>query len=138
MRDGLLPCPQWSPLSSGMSGLDDDLSKLAATCSTSLVAELGRGNAEKLTMMKERNEQNGKIVPIASEKHAIRKEIDLSKLVTIDQQSLSDAREELKYLKASQDYDSDSPEVKESKMYEQILSERYIRALQDLANHSRE
>ena len=39
-------------------------------------------------------------------------------------------RQELKYLKASQDYDSDSPEVKESNMYEQVLSERYNRALQ--------
>ena len=121
-----------------MSGVDDGLSKIAATRTTSLVAELGRGNAEKLTMMKERNEQNGRIVIIVNEKHAVRKEIDLSKLVTMHRQSYSDARKELKYLKASQDYDSDSPEVKESKMYEQILSERYNRALQDLANHSRE
>ena len=121
-----------------MSEVDDGLSIIAATCTTSLVAELGKGNAEKLTMMKERNEQNGWIVTIVSEKHALRKEIDLSKLVTMHQQSLSDARKELKYLKASQDYDSDSPKVKESKMYEQILSERYNRALQDLANHSRE
>ena len=68
MRDCLLPYPQWSPLSSGMSGVDDGLSKMAATCITSLVAELGGGNAEKLTMMKERNEQNGRIVSIASEK----------------------------------------------------------------------
>ena len=63
--------------------MDDGLSKIAATRTTSLVAELGRGNAEKLTMMKERNEQNGRIVSIASEKHAIGKEIDLSKLMNI-------------------------------------------------------
>ena len=90
-----------------MSGVDDGLSKIAATHTTSFVAELGRGNAEKLTITKERNEQNGRIVSIASEKHAIGKEIDLSKLVTMHRQSLSDARKELKYLKASQDFDSD-------------------------------
>ena len=73
---------------------------------------------------------------MASAKHAIRKEIDLSKLVSMHQQSLSDAWLELKVLKASQDYDSDSPEVKELKAFEQVLSERYNRALQDLANHS--
>ena len=54
------------------------------------------------------------------------------------QQSLSDAQQELKVLKASQDYDSDSPEVKESKVFEQVLSDRYNRAVQDLANHSGE
>ena len=138
MRDSLLPCPQWSPLSSGMSVGDDGPTKTAATRTTSLIAELGRGNTEKLTLMKERNEQNERIVSMASEKHAIRKEIDLSKLVSMHRQSLSDARQELKALKASQDYDSDSPEVKESKAFEQVLSERYNRALQDLAKHSRE
>ena len=84
--------------------------------------------------MKERNEQNERIVSMASEKHAIRKEIDLSKWVSMHRQSLSDARQELKDLKASQDYDSDSPEAKESKAFEQVLSERYNRALQDLAS----
>ena len=67
--------------------------------------------------MKEGNEQNERIVSMASEKHAIRKEIDLSKLVSMHQQSLSDAWLELKVLKASQAYDSDSPEVKESKRH---------------------
>ena len=66
-------------------------------------------------MMKERNKQNGRIVSIASDNHAIRKEIDLTNLVTIHQQSLSDDRQELKHLKASQEYDSDSPENKEIK-----------------------
>ena len=101
-----------------------------------MIAELGRGNTEKLTLKKERNEQNERIVNMASEKHAIRKEIDLSKLVSMHGQSLSVARQELKALKASQDNDSDSPELKESKAFEQVLSERYNRALQDLANHS--
>ena len=83
-----------------------------------MIAELGRGNTEKLTLMKERSEQNERIVSMVSEKHAIRKEIDLSKLVSMHRQSLSDARQELKGLEASQDYDSDSPEVKESKAFE--------------------
>ena len=121
-----------------MSGLDDGQSKTAATHTTSFVAELGRGNAEKLTITKERNEQNGRIVIIVSEKHAVRKEIDLSKLVTMHRQSLRDARKELKHLRASKDYDSDSPEVTESKGHEYTLSERYNRALQDLVNHSQE
>ena len=88
--------------------------------------------------MKEGNEQNERIVSMASEKHAIRKEIDLSKLVSMHQPSLSDAWLELKVPKASQAYDSDSPEVKESKAFEQVLSERYNRAVQDLARHSQE
>ena len=54
---------------------------------------------------------------MGGEKHAIRKEIDLSKLVSMQQQSLSDAWLELKVPKASQAYDSDSPEVKESKRH---------------------
>ena len=53
--------------------------------------KLGRGNTEKLTLMKERNQQNESIVSMASEKHAIRKEIDLSKLLSMHRQSLSDA-----------------------------------------------
>ena len=48
-----------------------------------MIAELGRENTEKLTLMKERNEQNERIVSMGSEKHAIRKEIDLSKLVSM-------------------------------------------------------
>ena len=67
MSNSLHPCHQWSPLSNGVGEVDDGISKTAATCTRSLVAELGRGNAEKLTMMKERNEQNGRIVSIASE-----------------------------------------------------------------------
>ena len=66
------------------------------------------------------------------------KEIDLSNFVTMHWQTSSDGRQELKYLIASQDYDSDSPEVKESKMYEQVLSEQYNMDLQDMANHSPE
>jgi hypothetical protein len=125
MRDSLLPCPQWSTLSSGMSVVDDGSTKTAATWTTSLIAELGRGNTEKLTLMKERSEQNERIISMASEKHAIRNEIDLSKLVSMHQQSLSGAWLELKVLKALQEYYySALPEVKESKAFEQVLSER--------------
>ena len=67
MRDSLRPCPQWSPLSNSVGEVDNGLSRTAATCTRSLVTELGRGDAEKLTMMIERNEQNGRIVSIASE-----------------------------------------------------------------------
>ena len=81
MRDSLLSCPQWSQLPSGMSGVDDGLSKTAATHTIPLVTELGKGNAEKLTMMKVRNEQNEKIVSMANEKYAVWKEIDLFRFV---------------------------------------------------------
>ena len=57
-------------MSNRISLVDDGLIKAAATCTASLVAELGRGNREKLTLMKERNEQNEKIVSIAGENHA--------------------------------------------------------------------
>ena len=56
---------------------------LVATHTTSFVAELGRGNTERLTMTNERNTQKGRIVSIASEIHAIGKEIQKSKLITI-------------------------------------------------------
>ena len=67
----------------GTSAVDYGLSLTATMHTTSLVAKLGQENAEKLTMMKERNEQNGWIVTKASEKHSIRKEIDVSKIVTM-------------------------------------------------------
>ena len=69
MRDTLLPYPQWSRLSNGVSVDIDGLTTLASTCTTSLVSELSRGSTEKLSPMKERNEQNGRT---ASAKLAVR------------------------------------------------------------------
>ena len=52
--------------------------------------------------MKERNDLNGimiqqntKMLNIADEKHAMRKEMDLSKLLVMHKQSLYDAQQEL-------------------------------------------
>ena len=64
--------------------------------------------------MKERNDYNGvmiqqnaKMLKMADEKHAVRREMDLSKLLLMHKQSLHDAWQELKRLQASQDYDTD-------------------------------
>ena len=55
--------------------------------------------------MKERNEYNGvmiqqnaKMLKMADEKHAVRREMDLSKLLLLHKQSLYDAQRELKRL----------------------------------------
>ena len=68
---------------------------------------IGRGNIETPKYMKVRNEhtgimiqQNAKMLNIADEKHAMRKEMNLSKLLVMHKQSLHDAHQELKRLQA--------------------------------------
>ena len=56
-------------------------------------------------------QQNAKMLNIADEKHAMRKEMDLSKLLLMLKQSLHDAWQKLKKLQALQDYDTDSFET---------------------------
>ena len=64
----------------------------------SALEEIRRGNGERIKCMKERNDlngimiqQNAKMLNIADEKHAMRKEVDLSKLLVMHKQSLHDA-----------------------------------------------
>ena len=92
--------------------------------------------------MKERNDYNGviiqqnaKMLKMADEKHAVRRETNLSKLLLMYKQSLCDARQELKRLQTSQDYDTDSSETREAKCYVFVLSNRYSNTIQQLENH---
>jgi hypothetical protein len=55
------------------------------------------------------------MLKMAHEKHAVRREMDLSKLLLLHKQSLHDAQQELKRLQTSQDYDKDSSETWETK-----------------------
>ena len=107
--------------------------------------------------MKERNEQNAKVVQlnqklpaITDEKDTImkemdlmmkkmdlvRKEMDLTNLLAIHEQSLTSARERLSKLKGSLNYDSDSSEAREAKSCVCVLSIRHNRTLQSLEKHS--
>ena len=42
-----------------------------------LVAEIGKGNVERTTIMKERNAQSENMLNIATVRHAVRTEMDL-------------------------------------------------------------
>ena len=66
---------------------------------------------------------------ITDEKHAMRKEVDLSKLLVMHKQSLHDARQELKKLQALQDYDTDSSETQDAKCYVCVLSNCFNKTL---------
>ena len=73
---------------------------------------------------------------MTDEKHAVRREMDLSKLHLLHKQSLHDAWQELKRLQASQDYDTDSSETREAKCYIPVLSNKYSNdTIQQLENH---
>ena len=92
--------------------------------------------------MKERNDYNGvmiqqnaKMMKMADEKHAVRREMDLSKLFLMHKQSLHDAWQELKRLQTSQDFNTDSSETREEKCYVHVLSNRYSNTIQQLENH---
>ena len=108
----------------------------------SVLEEIGRNNRERTRYMKERNDynevmiqQNAKMLKMADEKHAVRREMDLSKLLLMHKQSLHDAQQELRRLQASQDYDTDSSETREAKCYVCVLSNRYSNTIQQLENH---
>ena len=58
-----------------MNVADDSLTTPVVSHTTSLADELGRGNTVRLTMVNERNDQSGRIVSVASEIHAISKEL---------------------------------------------------------------
>ena len=66
----------------------------------------------------------------------VRKEMQLSKLLVMHQQSLSNAREQLKKLKTMEGYETDSSETREAKLCVRVLSTRYNITLQRLENHA--
>ena len=108
----------------------------------SVLEEIGRNNGERTRYMKERNDynevmiqQNAKMLKMADEKHAVRREMDLSKLLLMHKQSLHNSWQELKRLQASQDYDTDSSETREAKCYVRVLSNRYSNTIQQLENN---
>ena len=93
--------------------------------------------------MKERNELNGimiqqiaKMLDIADVKHAMRKEMDSSKLLVMHKQSLHDTQQVLKELQALQDYDTDSSETQDAKYYVGVLSNHFNKTIQKLENNS--
>ena len=80
-------------------------------------------------------QQNAKMLKMADEKHAVRSEMDLSKLLLLHKQSLHDAQQALKRLQTSQDYDTDSSETWGAKFYVCVLSNRFSNTIQQLKNH---
>ena len=134
MRDSL--APQYSPLASDASTTEMTGCTNNASVLPSLLAEMGKGNVDRTAIMKERNAQNQEMLNIEKEKHAVRTKMDLSKLLLVHKQCLSDACQELKTLKRTEGYNSDSSETQEAKNYIQVLSERYNNAMRSLENCS--
>ena len=124
----------------------------------SMVVDTGNENDEQTPeitseRMKERQEDSATVVLEQSKKvilvdtpkerqarrkelDLVRKEMQLSKLLVMHQQSLSNAREQLKKLKAFEGYDTDSSESREAKLCVRVLSTRYNITMQRLENHS--
>ena len=132
MRDSL--APQYSPLASDASTTEMTGCTNKASVLPSLLAEMGKGNVDRTAIMKERNAQNQEMFNIEKEKHAVRKEMDLSKLLLVHKQCLSDACQELKTLKRTECYNSDSSETQDAKNYIKVLSERYNNNMRSLEN----
>ena len=103
---------------------------------SSLVAKIRKGNFDRTTIMKERNAQNEKMPNISKERHAKRTDTDFSKVLLLHKQCLSDACQELKSLKRTEGYTSDSSKTQDAKNYIWVLSERYNYSVRSLENHS--
>ena len=134
MRDCL--APQYSPLASDASTTEMTGCTNKASVLPSLLAEMGKGNVGRTATMKERNAQNQEMLNIEKDKHAVRTEMDLSNLLLMYMQCLSDASQELKTLKRTEGYNSDSSETQEAKNDIRVLSERYNHTMRSLENHS--
>ena len=134
MRDSL--APRSFPLASETSTNEIAGSANKTAVLSLLVAEIGKGNVERTTIMKERNAQSEKMLNIAAVRHAVRTEMDLSKLLLMHKKSLSDACQELKTLQGTEGYTSDSSETKDAKNYICVLSDRYNNTMRSLENHS--
>ena len=96
LRDSL--APRSFPLASETStneaaGCDNKTAVLSL-----LVTEIGKGNVERTTIMKERNAQSETMLNIATVRHAVRTEMKLSKLLLMHKKSWSDVYQELKTL----------------------------------------
>ena len=81
-------------------------------------------------------QQNAKMLSIADVKIAVKREINISKLLLMHKHSLHDAQQELKGLQASHDYDIDSSETQDTKCYVCVLSNCFNKNIQQLKNHS--
>ena len=101
-----------------------------------LVADIQKGNVERTTILKERNAQSEKMLNIATVRHDVRTEMDLSKLLIMHKKSLSEACQELKTLQGTEGYTADSSETNEEKNYISVLSDRYNHAMRSLESHS--
>ena len=134
MRESL--APQYSTLASDASKNEMTGCTNKAAVLYSLLVEMGKGNVDRSTVMKERNAHYQKMLNIAKETHAVRIEMDLSKLLLMHKQCLSDACQELKSLKRAKSYTSDSSETQDAKNYIWVLSERYNNTMRSLENHS--
>ena len=134
MRDSLAPIR--FPLASATSTNEIAGCANKTAVLSLLVAEIGKGNVERTTIMKERNAQSETMLIIATVKHAVRTEMDLSKSLHMHKKSLSDACQELKTLQGTEGYTSDSSETKDAKNYIHVLSDQYDNAMRSLENHS--
>ena len=114
MRDSL--APRSFPLANETSANEIAGSANKTAVLSLLVAEIGKGNFERTTNMKERNTQTEKMLTIAAVRHAVRTEMDLSKLLLMHKKSLSDAHQELKTLQGTEGYTTDSSEKKDAKI----------------------
>jgi hypothetical protein len=94
MRDSL--APRSFPLANETSTNEIAGSANKTAVLSLLVAKIGKGNVGRTTIMKERNTQSETMLNIAAVRHAIRTEMDLSKLLLMYKKSLSDACQELK------------------------------------------
>ena len=134
MRDSL--APKSFPLASETSTNEIAGCANKTAVLSVLVAEIGKGNVERTTIMKERNAQSEKMLNIATVRHDVRTEMDLSKLLIMHKKSLSEACQELKTLQGTEGYTADSSETNEEKNYISVLSDRYNHAMRSLESHS--
>jgi hypothetical protein len=80
--------------------------------------------------------QNPKMLSFANEKHAVRKEMDLSRILVMYLYSLHNACKELKKPQASQDHDTDSSETWDAKCHVQVLQSWCSNTIQLIENHT--
>ena len=134
MRDSLAPIRFQLASATSTNEIAGSANKTAVL--SLLVAEIGKGNVERITIMKERNAQSEKMLNIAAVRHAVRTEMDLSKLLLMHKKSWSNVYQELKTLQGTEGYTSDSSETKDAKNYICVLSDRYNNTMRSLENHS--
>ena len=100
MRDSL--APQYSLLASDASTTEMTGCTNKASVLSSLLVEMGKGNFDSTTIMRARNAQNQKMLNIAKGRHSVRTEMELSNLLLMHKQCLTDAHQYLKTLKRTE------------------------------------